>query len=168
MSDNVTKSKKIAINTAVLYLRMFAILLINLIAVRLALRALGAEDYGIYNVVAGIIAIIGFVGTAMASSTQRFFSYALGEKDEKKQKEVFTASFRIFLFFSIIALMLTEIVGMWLINYKLVIPAERFIAATWVFHFSVLSFISTVFEVLKEVKLRYFKEWQLENILFIF
>ena len=94
-----SKSKKIAVNTAVLYLRMFAILIINLFAVRLVLRALGAEDYGIYNVVAGIIAIVGFVSTSMAAATQRFYSYAIGENDEDRQREVFTASFRIFLLF---------------------------------------------------------------------
>lgn len=138
------KSKKIAINTAVLYLRMFAILVINLIAVRLVLRALGAEDYGIYNVVAGIIAIVGFVGTAMASSTQRFYSYALGENNEKKQKEVFTASFVIFLVFSLVAIIITEVAGLWLIDNKLVIPADRMLATKWVFHFSILSFIATI------------------------
>ena len=139
-----SKSKKIAINTAVLYLRMFAILLINLIAVRLVLRALGAVDYGIYNVVAGIIAIVGFVGTAMASSTQRFYSYALGENNEKRQKEVFTSSFILFLIFSLLALIITEPIGLWLIDNKLVIPAERLIVAKCVFHFSILSFIATI------------------------
>lgn len=142
--ETQNKSKKIAINTAVLYLRMFAILIINLIAVRLVLRALGAEDYGIYNVVAGIISIVGFVGTAMSSSTQRFFSYALGENNVKDQKEVFTASFVIFLIFSLSALIITEVVGLWLIDNKLVIPADRMLAAKWVFHFSILSFIATI------------------------
>lgn len=142
--ETQSKSKKIAINTAVLYLRMFAILLINLIAVRLVLRALGATDYGIYNVVAGIIAIVGFVGTAMASSTQRFYSYAIGEKNVRKQKEVFTVSFVLFLLFSLIALIITEVVGLWLIDNKLVIPPDRLLAAKWVFHFSILSFIATI------------------------
>lgn len=141
------RSQKIAVNTAVLYLRMFAILVINLIAVRLVLRSLGATDYGIYNVVAGIIAIVGFIGTAMASSTQRFYSYYIGQDDGKKQKEVYTASFVIFLVFSIVALLITEVAGLWLINNKLVIPANRIIAAKWVFHFSVLSFISTIMAI---------------------
>lgn len=145
--ESLGRSKKIAINTAVLYLRMFAILVINLIAVRLVLRAVGAEDYGIYNVVAGIIAFVGFVGTSIASSTQRFYSYAIGEKDDKKQREVFTASFIIFFSFSLIAFIITEIIGIWLIDTKLVIPLERLEAAKWVFHFSVMSFIATILSI---------------------
>lgn len=139
-----SKSKKIAINTAVLYLRMFAILIINLFAVRLVLRALGAEDYGIYNVVAGIVAIVGFVRTSMAAATQRFYSYAIGENDENRQREVFTASFRIFLLFSVIAILIAEVVGLWLINNKLIIPVDRLLAAKWVFHFSIISFVATI------------------------
>lgn len=126
---------------------MFAILLINLVSVRFVYRSLGAEDYGIYNVVAGVVAIVGFVGTAMASSTQRFYSYAIGENDEQRQKEIFSASLIIFAAFSLFSIIISEGIGLWLINTKLVIPIERLCIAKWVFHFSVFSFALSLFSI---------------------
>ena len=76
--------KKIAKNTIILYLRMLFIALLSFYTVRIVLDALGVEDYGIYNVVAGVVALSSFIPTALSSATQRYFSFALGEKNQSK------------------------------------------------------------------------------------
>ena len=70
--SEISKTKRIATNTVLLYIRMFVVMIISLITVRVVLRSLGAEDYGIYNVISGVIAMVSFVGTAMSAATQRF------------------------------------------------------------------------------------------------
>ena len=88
----MTNTSRIAKNTLMLYFRQILILLVSLYTVRAVLEALGAEDYGIYNVVAGVVVLFSFVNNAMASSTQRFLNYSLGENDLKKTQEVYSAS----------------------------------------------------------------------------
>ena len=92
----MTNTSRIAKNTLMLYFRQILILLVSLYTVRAVLEALGAEDYGIYNVVAGVVVLFGFVNNAMASSTQRFLNYALGEGDEEKVQDVYSASLAVF------------------------------------------------------------------------
>ena len=84
MANNSENSKRIAKNTIMLYFRQIIIMAVNLYAVRIVLNVLGEEDYGIYNVIAGVVLLFSFINNAMASGTQRYLNYFLGEKDERR------------------------------------------------------------------------------------
>lgn len=88
MSDTAQNNKRIAKNTLMLYFRMFFIMTISLFTSRIILRVLGVEDFGIYNVVGGIVAMLGVFNSAMTVSTQRFLTYELGRGDNEKLKKI--------------------------------------------------------------------------------
>ncbi len=147
-SNNTTSNtKRIAKNTLMLYFRQILIMLVSLYTVRVVLNVLGAEDYGIYNVVAGVVVLFSFVNNAMATSTQRFINYSLGEKNLPKVTEVYSASLVIHGVIALLFLVLAETIGLWFVSYKLNIPAERHTAALWTYQFSVISTIFTIFRV---------------------
>lgn len=128
-----------------LYFRQILILLVSLYTVRVVLNALGVEDYGIYNVVGGIVSFFSFLSGTMASATQRFFSFALGQGDFNKLKRIFSVNLIIYVAIAVIALVLLETVGLWFVNEQLNVPPERFEAAHWIYHFSIFMFVSTIF-----------------------
>lgn len=140
------KSGRIAKNTVFLYLRMMIVMFINLFAVRVVLNALGEEDYGIYNVIAGVITLLSGVTTVLASATQRFYSYSMGERNSGALREVFSSSVNIYLLFSVGILVLGETIGLWFVNAKLVIPENRLFAANLIYQFSILSFICSMLQ----------------------
>ena len=137
-------NKRIAKNTLMLYFRQILILLVGLYTVRIVLDELGVEDYGIYNVVAGVVTLLSFLSGTMASATQRFFSFALGRNDKLQLKKIFSVNFIIYISIAIIALILLESVGLWFVNEKLDIPPKRFEAAIFIFHFAVFTFIASI------------------------
>ena len=134
-----TNTKRIAKNTLMLYLRQILVMLVSLYTVREVLNALGAEDYGIYNVVAGIVVFFTFVNYAMASGTQRFLNFFLGKGDKKKLQEVYSASLLLHLAIVTLFIVLAETVGLWFIITKLNIPSERHFAAVWTYQLAVLT-----------------------------
>lgn len=140
-----SNNKRIAKNTLMLYFRQILILFVSLYTVRVVLDALGVEDYGIYSVVGGIVSFFSFLSGTMASATQRFFSFALGQRDFDKLKRTFSVNLIIYAAIAVVALILLETVGLWFVNEKLNVPPERFEAARWIFHFSVFMFIATIF-----------------------
>ena len=140
-----SNTARIAKNTLMLYFRQILIMLVSLYTVRVVLETLGAEDYGIYNVVGGIVSLFSFLSGTMASATQRFFSFALGQNDFEKLRKTFTLNLVIYVTIAVIALILLESVGLWYVNEHLNIPPERFESARWIYHFSILSFIATIF-----------------------
>lgn len=140
-----SNNKRIAKNTLMLYFRQILILLVSLYTVRVVLDALGVEDYGIYNVVGGIVSFFSFLSGTMASATQRFFSFALGQGDFERLKKTFTVNWFIYGAIAIVALILLETVGLWFVNDQLRVPPERFEAACWIYHFSAFMFIATIF-----------------------
>lgn len=137
-------NKRIAKNTLMLYVRQILTMLVSLYTVRVVLDVLGVEDYGIYSVVGGIVSFFSFLSGTMASATQRFFAFALGQDDFGKLKRTFTVNWVVYGAIALIALMLLETLGLWFVNDTLQIPSERFGAAKLVFHFSVLTFIVTI------------------------
>ena len=139
--EEAANNKRIALNTLFLYFRMIFLILIQLYSVPIILRSLGVEDYGIYNVVGGIVTMFTFVGGAMASGSQRYLAFALGRNDEDELRRVFDSTQTIYIVFAAILLIITELVGVWFLNYKMQIPESRIVAANWVFQFSVLSFV---------------------------
>lgn len=140
-------NKRIAKNAMFLYLRMFIIMFISLYTSRLILEVLGIEDYGIYNIVGGVIVLFSFINSAMASSTQRFITYELVENHIDSIKRTFGISLSIHILIAGTIFILGETIGLWFLNNKLVIPIERLAAANWVFQFSILSCLVSVLNV---------------------
>ena len=114
---------------------------VSLYTVRVVLNTLGAEDYGIYNIVAGVVTMFGFLSGAMASSSQRFFSFDLGKNDVEHLKITFSVTFQIYILIAGIVIIIAETVGIWFVNTKLVIPTERMAAANWIFQAAMVSFL---------------------------
>ena len=141
----MTNTSRIAKNTLMLYFRQILIMLVSLYTMRVVLAELGAEDYGIYNVVAGVVTMFGFLSGSMASATQRFFSFALGEGDGEKLSRTFNVNITIYAAIALVSVVLLESAGQWFVRTKLVLPMERVDAAVWLFHFSVASFVCSIF-----------------------
>ena len=137
-------SRVLAKNTLLLYFRQILIMAVSLYTARVVLAVLGAEDFGIYNVVAGVVTMFGFLGGAMASSSQRYFSYDLGKKDLKHLGITFSVTFQIYLLIALVVLLFVETAGLWFLNTKLVIPSNRLIAANWIFQAAIISFLLTL------------------------
>ncbi len=139
MPDNSVDNKRIAKNTIFLYFRSILIMLISLYTSRIVLAALGVEDYGIYNVVGGVVTMFSMISGTLASATQRFITYALGEKDDEKSKRVFSNSLTLHIVLGLIIVMLLEIMGVWLLYNKLNIPSERIDVANIVLQCSIFT-----------------------------
>lgn len=137
-------TKRIAKNTLMLYFRQILIMLVSLYTVRVVLNVLGAEDYGIYNVVAGVVTMFSFLSGAMATASQRYFSFDLGKGDNEHLKTTFSVTFQIYVLLAAVVILLAETVGLWFVNHKLVIPAERMVAANWIFQAAIVSFLLTL------------------------
>lgn len=123
---------------------MLLIMAVSLYTLRIVLNVLGVEDFGIYSVVGGIVSFFTFLSGTMASATQRFFSFAIGQNDFEKLKKIFTVNWIIYGAIAIIALTLLETVGLWFVKVHLNVPPDRLESAKWVYHFSVLTFIGTI------------------------
>ncbi len=142
-----TNNKRVAKNTLYLYFRMILIMLVTLYTSRVILSELGIKDYGIYNVVGGLVTMFAFLNNCMASSTQRFMTFELGCGNAHRLKNVFAASLNIHIAIAIIIVLLAETIGLWFVNTKLVIPDDRMLAANWVYQFSILSFFVNIIQV---------------------
>jgi len=147
MSEISLNTKRIAKNTTLLYIRMAVVMIINLYAVRLVLNALGVEDFGIYNVVAGVITMLYSVSSVLSSATQRFYSSSIGENTLERLSSIFSTSIYIYVILSVIVLVLGETIGLWFINTQLVIPDNRMNSANWIYQFSIFSFIASIMQV---------------------
>lgn len=144
MLENLSKNKRIAKNTLLLYFRMMFIMAVSLYTSRVVLNTLGVEDYGIYNVVGGVVAMFGFLNAAMTTSTQRYITYELGKGNSDRLKQVFSTSVNIHILISVVVVFLAETIGIWFLNEKMVIPVERMYAAMWVFQLSILSTVIAI------------------------
>lgn len=138
--STVDNNKRIAKNTLLLYVRMLFLMLISLYTSRVILNALGVEDYGIYNVVGGVVAMFSMISASLNSAISRFITYELGTGDLNRLKTVFSSSVTIQIGLVIFFLLIAEIVGVWFVNYKMVIPAERIVAANWCLQLSAITF----------------------------
>ena len=124
-------NSRLAKNTILLYFRMALMMCINLYTSRIVLHTLGVEDFGIYNVVGGVVVMIGFINDSMTASTQRFLSFELGAGNKQKLREVFATSINIHLIISLLIVLIGETVGLWFLHEKMIIPPERMTAAEW-------------------------------------
>lgn len=131
-------------NTLFLYFRMFITIAVGLYTSRIVLDLLGVSDFGIYNVVGGIVTMLSFLNVGMNQASARFISFALGNNDEENLKIVFGTCIVTHLTISLIVLILAESVGVWFLNTRLNIPPDRLVAANWVFQFSILTFMFSI------------------------
>ncbi len=143
-TETQLNNKRIAKNTLLLYFRMLFIMFVQLYTSRVVLKTLGVEDYGIYNVVGGIVAMFGFLNAAMTTSTQRYITFELGKGNIERLKQVFATSVNIHIVISIVVVILVESIGIWFLHNKMVIPAERMDATMWVLQFSVISAVIAI------------------------
>lgn len=147
MSELQINNKRIAKNTLFLYLRMIIVMGINLYVVRAVLDLLGVVDYGIYNVVGGVVAMFSFINGTLATSSQRFFSIELAKGDYKRLNEWFCLNILIFVFFIIIFIFIAESLGLWFVNTQMTIPDERLVAANIVFQLSIVTFCVSFYSI---------------------
>lgn len=147
MDNKTTSSSRIVKNTGLLYIRMFLILVVTLYMSRVVLRVLGVEDYGIYNVVGGVVTMFTFLNSSLNTATQRFLNYEMGRGDSEGMKKVFSMSFWCFCLIALVLLIVAETLGLWFVNSKLNISPERHSTAIWVYHFSVAAFMINLITV---------------------
>ena len=145
IENHISSNKRIAKNTILLYVRMFFVMCIQLYTSRVVLQALGVEDYGIYNVVGGIVTMFAFLNAALNSSTQRYITYYLGKGDKEELQEVFSNCMFIHAMLALLIIVLSETVGLWFLYNKMVIPEERMVAAFWVFQMSIITTVILIF-----------------------
>lgn len=138
MSSNI-KSQRILKNTLVLYGRMLITMVIALFTSRVLLQALGISDYGLYNVVGGVVSLFSFLMSSMASATQRFLSFELGRGDHNTLSDVFSMSLTTHILIALVVLVLSETIGLWFLNTYIQVPEGRLFAANFIYQFIVLS-----------------------------
>ncbi len=136
-------SKRIARNTALLYVRMIFVLAVTLYTSRVVLQALGVTDFGIYNVVGGVVAMFGFINGSLSATSSRFITFALGKGDSEDLFRVFNCIVTIYYLFAAVVFLLAETVGLWFVMTQLVIPFDRLTAAFWVYQSVVVSAVIT-------------------------
>ena len=147
MSDKQSNNKRIAKNTLFLYFRMLFTMGVSLYTSRVVLNTLGVEDYGIYNVVGGVITMFAFINGAMSSATQRFLTFTLGKGDEVQLQKFFSTSIQIHAIISLIVILLGETIGIWFLMEKLVIPDGRMEAAMCVYQCSIFLSVASIMSV---------------------
>ena len=147
MSEISSNNKRIAKNTLLLYARMLMLMFIALFTSRVNLQSLGIVDYGIYNVVGGIVVMFSVLSGSLSAAISRFLTYELGKGDIEKLKCVFSSSVTIQFILSGIIVLLAETIGLWFLNEKMVIPPNRIIAANWVYQFSVITFVLNLISI---------------------
>lgn len=138
---NGSKNKRLAINTIYLYIRLAITLLISLYVSRVILNALGVNDFGIYNVVGGVVVLFLFIAAPMVSTTQRYITFALGRGDDENLNEICSCSVKVHALLSLVVLVLAETIGLWLLTEKIVINEGRYFAAHVVYQISILTSI---------------------------
>lgn len=126
---------------------MLVSIVVNLYTVRLLWRVLGIDNYGIYNLVGGIVMMFAFLNSAMVASSQRFISFELGRGDKERLQKTFSISVTVHSLLAIVVLFLAETIGLWFLNVKLNIPTDRMVAANWVYQCSIIAFLLNVVSV---------------------
>lgn len=147
MQDTTSNNKRIAKNTIMLYIRMFISMLVGLYTSRVVLATLGVEDYGIYGVVGGVVAMMGFLNASMSGATSRFLTFELGRGDKDRLAKTFSSALIVHIAIAIIVFILAETVGLWFLCNKLNIPEGRMEAAHRVYQFSILATMLSITQV---------------------
>jgi len=142
----MSNSSRIAKNTLALYGRSLVVLAVSLYTSRVFLNALGVQDYGLYNVVGGVISMLGFLNTTMQATFQRYYNVAMGKGKECEVKTLFRLSLTVQFLLALVVVLLGETIGLWFVNNKLVIPEGRMEAAQILYQVTIVSFVISVFK----------------------
>lgn len=134
-----TSSKTIAKNTIFLYFRMILVMLVSLYTSRVILEVLGASDYGLYNVVGGIVAMLAVLNGSISAGTSRFITYELGKGDKERLRNVFNVSLVSHIIIAFVVFVIAESIGLWFLNTKIIFPTDRLIAVNVVYQLSILT-----------------------------
>lgn len=146
-SNSLQNNKKIAFNTLFLYIRMLFVMGVSLFTSRVVLDKLGVEDYGIYNAVGGVVAMLMFLNGTLSTSTSRFLTFELGRNDIARLTSTFSTAFYAHLILALLVVLFMETVGLWFTYNKLIIPPDRMHAALWAFHISVFTAFIAITQV---------------------
>lgn len=141
MSNHSEDNKRIAKNTMLLYGRMGLMMIISFFTARITLEALGVENYGINNVVGGLVSMFALISSSLTASAGRFITFGLGAGDKERLNRIFSTSVNIHIILAVIVVIAIETIGVWFLNNKMVIPTDRLTAAHWVLQCSVISFV---------------------------
>lgn len=147
MTDTSANNKRIAKNTLLLYFRMLLIMAVTLYTSRIVLATLGVEDFGIYNVIGGVVAMFSVISGSLSSAISRFITYELGNGNNERLKVIFSSSVVIQVCLALLICILAEIGGVWFLNNKMNIPIERMDAANWVLQCSIVTFMINLISV---------------------
>lgn len=147
MSESVGSNKRIAKNTLFLYMRMGVSMLISLYTARIVLSTLGDVDYGIFNVVTGCVAMFTFLNGALSGSASRFLTYELGVGNATRLRNTFSATLVVHMLLAVVIVILCETVGLWFLENKLIIPADRMYGARWAYQISILMIVVSLIQV---------------------
>ncbi len=134
-----SSNKTIAKNTLFLYFRMMLTMCIGIYTSRLILDVLGVDDYGIYQIVGGVVGMMAFLNGALATGSSRFLTFELGKREDSRISEVFNTAFNLHIILALIIFLAAESVGLWFLYNKLIIPPERLGAAAYAYELSVIS-----------------------------
>lgn len=140
-------NKRVAKNAVYLTFRLVLSTVVSLYTSRIVLDVLGVDNFGIYGLVGGIVALFALLNASMSLTTSRFITYELGKGDVERLKLTFSTSLIIHLCIALIILILSETIGLWFLNVKLHIPSDSIVAANWVYQFSIVSSILSVTQI---------------------
>ncbi|MDR2511807.1 MAG: hypothetical protein LBC89_05050 [Bacteroidales bacterium] len=140
-------NKRIAKNTIYLYIRTVFMMLVALVTSRVVLGTLGFVDYGLYNVVAGVISLFSVLSATLGAATSRYLTFELGLNDNNRLRNVFRTAFNIHLGLVFIVILLGESIGLWLVNHVLNIPPERLFACRVIYQFVIISAVFTIMQI---------------------
>lgn len=146
MDQSNSDKKRLAKNTILLYGRTIVVMFISLYVSRIILNVLGISDYGVYNAVGGIVGMFAVISSSLVAATQRYISFELGKKDGKPSY-IFSLAMGLHFLIAAVILLLAETVGVWFLNTYMNLPADRMVAANWVFQFSVLAFVIQIITI---------------------
>ncbi len=146
-NEHATKGRLIARNTLMLYVRMLFLMLVSLYTSRVVLGALGEEDYGIYNVIGGVVAMFTVISGALSSAVTRFITFGLARGDREELGRIYSTAVTVQLVIAAAVVLLAEPSGLWFISNKMTIDSSRIPAARMVLHFSVFSFAVNLMSV---------------------
>ena len=147
MDQNAHNTRRIAKNTLVLYVRMLVLMLVGLYTSRVVLSALGENDFGIYDVVGGVVAMFTIISGSLNSAISRFITFEMGKSDPMRLNKVYSTAVTIQLILAVVVVLIAEPVGLWFVRNKMTIDPSRIQAAIWVLHFSLASFVINLMSV---------------------
>lgn len=147
MQEFSSANKLIAKNTAILYTRMLIMMIISFLTARITLNALGVTDYGINNVVGGVVTMFSILSSSLSTATSRFMTFGLGQGDLSNLKNIFSTTVNIHIALALIVVVAIETIGVWFLNNKMTIPSDRLYAANWVLQCSAITFVVSLLSV---------------------